>query len=74
MTNVAARFTDSAEIKVSLLAKAMAFAGLQGSAGLTSAGVGSPPSDKFKRDGQSNTKITVVNNAEAKRLATIAQE
>jgi hypothetical protein len=67
MSNVAAKFTDSVDIKVDDLAKAMALAGIKGSAGITSLGAGSPPNDAFKRS--KDGKVTVISNAESKRLA-----
>jgi len=67
MTNVAAKFTDSAEISVTELADAMVMAGVKGSPGITSLGAGSPPSDTFKRSKDST--VTVVSNSQSKRLA-----
>lgn len=69
MHNFASRLTDSAEIPVPMLAKAMCQAGIRGSSGLTSSGVGSPPSDKFTRKDGATGTVTIVNNSEAKRLA-----
>ena len=42
-------------------------AGVKGAAGITSLGAGSPPSDTFKRS--KDSKVTIVGNAEAKRMA-----
>ena len=44
-------------------------AGENGSSGLTSIGVGSPPSDSFKRDGNAKGTVTIVKNIEAIQLA-----
>lgn len=69
MTNVGAKFSNSVEIKVTDLAKAMLLAGVKGSSGITSIGAGNPPSDTFTRSKDST--VTVISNAEAKRLAKV---
>lgn len=71
--NILSRFWNDAEIKVTDLAKAFRLAGEKGSSGLTSLGVGSPPSDSFQRDQNAKGTITIIKNIEAIQLAKQAQ-
>lgn len=67
--NILSRFWNDAEIKVTDLAKAFLIAGKNGSSGLTSLGVGSPPSDSFNRVENAKGTITIIKNIEAIQLA-----
>jgi len=62
------KVTDSVEIQTSDLGKSMVLASGLGSSGLNSKGIGSPPDGSFKREGSDNV-VTLITNAEAKRLA-----
>lgn len=67
MTNVVGRISDNVDIQVTDVAKAMLVAGTRGTAGLTNLGAGDAPKDTFNRSGDS--KVTYVNNSQAKKLA-----